>query len=310
MTIGVAVAIYNGSKFIKEQLDCIRLQTLQPQKVIMCDDGSKDGTLEIVADYIKEYGLEDSWELIKNEQNLGYARNFYKAMSLCKTDLIFLADQDDIWELDKIEKMTAVMEQRSDILVLASKYGMIDQDGKELHGLLEKKTNNTGEIVKIGHEDLLRAFYWPGMIMAVRNDFFNSIIDLVESHTVAHDRVLSHFAAEKDGFWEYDYKGAYHRRHLNNTANEEHRIFKLLNLKRKLRDMAEHNKMLEGLLNIGLPFAKENIKLIESNLETSKLREKAVRNKDIKLLNKIYKNNRLMRKVSYICDVWLIYFGK
>ena len=310
MTTGVAVALYNGSKFIKQQLDTIRLQTLKPDRVVMCDDGSKDGTLEIVADYIKEYGLEDTWELIKNEENLGYAKNFYKAMSLCNTDLIFLADQDDIWELDKIEKMTAVMEQRSDILVLASKYGMVDQDGKELHGLLEKKTNNTGVIVKIGHKDLLRAFYWPGMIMAVRRDFFESIFDLVKNHTVAHDRVLSHFAAENDGFFEYDYKGAYHRRHLNNTANEEHRIFKLLNLNRKLRDMTDHNEMLEGLLNIGLPFEQGNINLISSNLETSKLREKAVRNKDIKLLNKIYKDNELMRKVSYICDVWLIYFGK
>ena len=104
MTVGVAMALYNGARFIRKQLDTIRLQTLQPDRVVMCDDGSKDGTTEIVAEYIKEYGLGDTWELIKNEENLGYAKNFYKAMSLCNTDLIFLADQDDVWELDKIEK--------------------------------------------------------------------------------------------------------------------------------------------------------------------------------------------------------------
>lgn len=310
MTVGVAMALYNGARFVRKQLDTIRLQTLQPDRVVMCDDGSKDGTTEIVAEYIKEYGLGDTWELIKNEENLGYAKNFYKAMSLCNTDLIFLADQDDVWELDKIEKMTAVMEQRSDILVLASKYGMVDQDGKELHGLLEKKTNNTGELIKIGHKDLLRAFYWPGMIMAVRKDFFEGIFDLVKNHTVAHDRVLSHFAAENNGFYEYDYKSSYHRRHDNNTANEEHRIFKLLNLKRKLRDMKDHNDMLQGLLDIELPFAKESIDLITKSLESCKMREDAVRNKDMKLLNKTYRNNDSMRKVSYICDVWLICFGK
>ena len=310
MTVGVAIALYNGAKFIKEQLDSIRLQTLKADRVVMCDDGSTDETLEIVEAYIKEHGLEDGWKLIKNEQNLGYARNFYKAMSLCDTDLIFLSDQDDLWKQEKLEKMTKVMEQRSDILVLASKFGMIDQNGQELHGLLEKKTNETGEIKEINHHDLLRAFYWPGMVMAVRKDFFDGIFEKVNSHTVAHDRVLSHFAAEKNGFYEYDYKSSYHRRHDNNTANEEHRIFKLLNLKRKLRDMKDHNDMLQGLLDIELPFAKESIDLIAKSLESCKMREEAVRNKDMKLLNKTYRNNDLMRTVSYVCDVWLICFGK
>ncbi|MBQ7288596.1 MAG: glycosyltransferase [Clostridia bacterium] len=310
MTIGVAIALYNGAKFIKLQLDSIRLQSVAPDKVILCDDGSNDETIEIVKDYIKTFGLEDKWQLVINEQNLGYARNFYKAMHLCDTDLIFLCDQDDIWELDKIQKMAGVMKNRSDILVLASKFGMIDADGNVMHGLLEKRARQTEEVRSITHIDLLRAFYWPGMIMAVRRDFFEGIYDLVKDHTVAHDRVLSHFAAEKAGFYEYDYIGAYHRRHGNNTANEEHRVWKLLNLKRKLRDMADHNAMLQGLLDIPLPFAKDTVNLIEENLRLSEMREKAVKNRDLKLLRETYKNRQLMRVTSYICDIWLICFGK
>ncbi len=310
MTVGVAVALYNGARFIGPQLDSIRNQTLEPNRVVLCDDGSNDGTIEIVTSYIEKYALQDKWTLIQNEDNLGYARNFYKAMRLCETDIIFLCDQDDLWKENKIERMTDVMNRHPDILLLASKFGMIDENGNALHGILEKKTSETGKIRKIGHKELLSAFYWPGMIMAVKKDFFCEIFETIRPHKVAHDRVLAHFAAESNGFYEYDYISSYHRRHGNNTANEEHRIFKLLNLKRKLRDMKDHIDMLEGLLNIPLPFSKKSVDLIAASLEFSKMREKAVRNKDLKLLNKIYRNNEMARKVSYICDVWLIFFGK
>lgn len=310
MTVGVAVALYNGSKFIRIQLDSIRNQTLAPDRVIMCDDGSVDGTVDIVRAYIEEYNLQDKWQIIVNKCNLGYARNFYKAMKLCQTDLIFLCDQDDIWCNNKIEKMTEIMKNHDEISVLASKFGMIDADGNVMHGLLEKKSKETGEIKNISHEDLLKAFYWPGMLMCVRNTFFCEIYDLINEHTVAHDRVLAHFAAEKSSFYEYDYIGAYHRRHNNNTAKEEHRVFKLLNLQRKLRDMKDFSDMLRGLLNISLPFSEDNINLLRTRLELAELREKAVQTRDLKLLQKLYKNNSLLRTVSYICDIWLIVFGK
>lgn len=310
MTVGLAIALYNGAKFIRVQLDSIRNQSVAPDKVVMCDDGSSDGTIEIVRDYIEQYNLQDKWELVMNETNLGYARNFYKAMQLCNTDLIFLCDQDDIWCDDKIEKMTVVMQNRPEILLLASKFGMIDAEGKIMHGLLEKRSKQTGLISEITHLDLLRSYFWPGMIMCIRNDFFQKILPLIKEHTVAHDRVLAHFAAEENGFYEYDYIGAYHRRHSNNTAKEEHRIFKLLDLKRKLSDMKDYNDMLRGFLKIPLPFATENIDLIRERLALAEARETAVRNKDMKLLKEIYKNKKMLRKVSYICDVWLICFGK
>ena len=310
MTIGVAIALYNGEKFIREQLDSIREQTVSPDMVVMCDDGSKDKTVEAVEGYIEEFSLSETWKIIKNDKNLGYARNFYKAMSLCNTDLIFLCDQDDVWCNDKIEKMRSVMEQRSDILVLASKFGMIDGEGNEMHGVLERRAKETGELREINHLDLLKAYYWPGMIMCVRKSFFDDICELVNSHAVAHDRVLAHFAAEKKGFFEYDYIGAYHRRHGNNTANEEHRIFKLLNRQRKLRDMRDHSEMLKGLLEIELPFSKESVAFIQESLNLSLAREQAVADRDKKKLKEVYKNKEMTRKISYICDLWLIYLGK
>ena len=85
----VAVALYNGERFIKEQLESLCKQTRAPERVVLCDDGSKDATVEVVKGYINRYGLENSWRLEINPQNLGYIKNFYRAMSLCEEDVIF-----------------------------------------------------------------------------------------------------------------------------------------------------------------------------------------------------------------------------
>ena len=312
MTTGVAIALYNGSKFVLEQLNSIKNQTLTVDKVILCDDGSKDNTLELVEKFINDNHLQSSWQLIVNDKNLGYARNFYKAMSLCDTDIIFLCDQDDIWCENKVEKMTKIMENHSEILLLSSKFGMIDSEGNIMHGILERKSQETNELRILTHYNLLREYYWPGMLMCIRRDFFNSMHELVKEHTVAHDRVLAHFAAERNGFYEVDFIGAYHRRHNNNTAKEEHRVSKLLNINRKLDDMKDYREMLTGLLEISLPFSDESLSLIEERLALVKLREDAVGKKSLKLLWQLYKSDKrkLLRKVSFVCDIWLILFGK
>ena len=93
MTTAVAIALYNGEKFIYKQLESIRTQTQEPDQVVLCDDGSTDNTISIVNEYIEKYHLQNKWKLVKNDKNLGYARNFYKAMSMCTADLIFLLEK-------------------------------------------------------------------------------------------------------------------------------------------------------------------------------------------------------------------------
>lgn len=91
---------YNGGKFLKDQLDSIYTQTLLPDEVIVVDDCSTDDTIEILEEYRVKYGLK----YFINEKNLGYNKNFEKAITLCSGDYIALADQDDIWLPSKIEK--------------------------------------------------------------------------------------------------------------------------------------------------------------------------------------------------------------
>ena len=103
--ISVAMATYNGEVYLRKQLDSILHQSLPVDEIIICDDQSSDGTVDIIQEYIKQY---PHIHLYKNEQNLGYKRNFKKALSLCSKEYIFLCDQDDIWDSDKVKEMVEI----------------------------------------------------------------------------------------------------------------------------------------------------------------------------------------------------------
>ncbi len=100
--ISVALAAYNGSKFITEQLDSIINQSFAPDEIIVCDDCSTDDTFNILKEYAQEHPIVNVYE---NEVNLGFVKNFEKAAKLCTGDYILFSDQDDIWTFDHIEML-------------------------------------------------------------------------------------------------------------------------------------------------------------------------------------------------------------
>lgn len=100
MKISIALATYNGARFLQEQLNSLVSQTLLPNELVVCDDNSTDETVNIIANFKSTAPFEV--RILKNEVNIGYTKNFEKAMSLCTGDLIFLCDQDDFWFSNKI----------------------------------------------------------------------------------------------------------------------------------------------------------------------------------------------------------------
>ena len=311
MTCGVAMALYNGERFIEQQLDTIRLQTQSANHVVLCDDGSTDHTVAIVQEYIKKHHLGDTWELHQNQHNLGYVKNFYKAISLCQTDLVFLSDQDDIWELEKIQKMSKIMEKQGDISLLCCKYGIIDENGQAQHSIVEPLGNQDHLCHPTHVDDIMRSYRWPGMIMCLRRSFFVSILPHIESCRTAHDLVFAILAADRNGFYNVNYIGAHHRRHGNNTAKEEHRVSKLLNRTRKLSDIADAKKTWTSLNEADLPLSPTAKEKIQLRLSLIHQREQAILHRSIKQLIQLYKHHKhILRLKSFICDIWLVCFGK
>ncbi|WP_197062000.1 glycosyltransferase [Sinomonas humi] len=104
-SVSVCMAAYNGADHIQEQLDSILAELAPGDEVIVVDDGSEDGTREILA------SVDDPRvRVVFNEKNLGYVRNFEKALSLSTGDIVMLSDQDDIWIPGRVETLVAGLE--------------------------------------------------------------------------------------------------------------------------------------------------------------------------------------------------------
>ena len=104
-TISVVMTTYNGQKYIFEQLDSILKQSINPDEVLIFDDCSTDDTVNIVQKFILDNELSN-WTFIRNVHNKGWQKNFFDGIESSTGDIIFLADQDDIWASQKIEEMT------------------------------------------------------------------------------------------------------------------------------------------------------------------------------------------------------------
>jgi glycosyltransferase involved in cell wall biosynthesis len=113
LKISVAMCTYNGALFIQEQLESIAAQTRLPDEVIVCDDGSSDGTLDVVAQFASCVPFLLNYH--RNPNQLGVTKNFERAISLCTGDIIFLCDQDDVWLPQKIETMIAVFQANEQV---------------------------------------------------------------------------------------------------------------------------------------------------------------------------------------------------
>ena len=99
--IDILLATYNGEKYLSELIDSILSQTYKNIRLIISDDCSKDNTREILDKYKKE----DSRVIVyKQEQNQGYVKNFEFLLKKVESNYYMLADQDDVWLPEKVEK--------------------------------------------------------------------------------------------------------------------------------------------------------------------------------------------------------------
>jgi glycosyltransferase involved in cell wall biosynthesis len=103
----VALCTYNGEKYIYDQLVSIENQTFSPDEIVICDDRSRDGTIDIVKFFAKKSNIPVNIHI--NKFNLGFSNNFIKCASLCRGDWICFSDQDDVWLPNKIEKINDII---------------------------------------------------------------------------------------------------------------------------------------------------------------------------------------------------------
>ncbi len=172
----VVLCTYNGKEYIVEQLDSLRDQTMKIEEVVICDDRSSDGTVDIVNKYISDNGLEN-WSIEVNEKNLGYESNFFKALNKSHGEYVFFSDQDDIWRKDKIEIMVKLMEQDKNIKLLCSEFEIFKSSEviPENTGSYGKDNKNDKSLEKIEMNPYNIFIRSLGCDMGVRRSFIEDI---------------------------------------------------------------------------------------------------------------------------------------
>ena len=118
--VKILMATYNGEKYLSGQIDSLLAQTVTDFSILIADDGSSDGTWDIISHYISKF--PDKISAFRKRENSGGSKyNFLDLMAGDHADLIkanqiksnyyMLCDQDDIWQPDKIEKTLAKMKE-------------------------------------------------------------------------------------------------------------------------------------------------------------------------------------------------------
>ena len=301
-TISVCMTTYNGQKYITEQMNSILHQNYAPDEVIICDDHSEDETVKQITCFIAEHKLEKTWHLYCNEQKKGYPENAYYAMSLCRGDIVFLADQDDIWQEDKLQTMYDTFAAQEDLKLLASKWGIIDGAGK----VVSRAQKASGALNRVSVSQIFLKYEWPGMSMCYENTFGKKVAEELANSGIPHDMALALKAAELQQFASMDVCLQYHRNHEENVAMEEHRLFKLLNKKRKLMEIDHYLNMLDKITRSSIFTKEDNRKLARKKQEILiERKNNLVQKKLISIIMQYFNNKDMIRSATMFCDCFI-----
>ena len=235
-TLSIALCTYNGSKFLREQLQSLANQTLLPFEVIVTDDCSTDNTISIIREFAKVLNIKT----FANDFPLKVTKNFEKAVSLCSGDIILMCDQDDIWHPDKLAKISQYFQDNPNQLAVFSDADLVDEKGESLNKnfwsvvrfhefqIQQFKEGNVVELLLAGNRT-------AGCMMAFRKELIEKIVPFpTHIPLMIHDNWITIVAAMMDSFGLIDEKLISYRQHsLQQIGIREKEVGKTVSLKNR-----------------------------------------------------------------------------
>jgi len=215
-SVSVALCTYNGAAFLDAQLRSIRAQTLTPTEIVLSDDGSDDTTVAVAGRALA--GFPEA-RLLRNPHPLGVVRNFEQAVTATHGELIALSDQDDLWALEKLQRMAARFADDPRLLLLHTDARLIDgvgaPSGATLFGSLEV-TRTDLDAVHAG--DAFRVYLRRNLATGATVVFRRSLLEaaLPFPEEWVHDEWLAIIAAALSGADVLEEQLTDYRRHGSN----------------------------------------------------------------------------------------------
>jgi len=306
--VSIAMATYNGEKFIKKQIESILNQTYKNLEIVICDDNSIDNTFKI----LKEYADKDKRiKLYKNCNNLGFVKNFEKAINLSKGKYIALSDQDDIWVENKIE---ILLKEIGEYDLIHSDAYLINENAEIIFNSYSKFVNkylNPKDIIELACTPMV-----TGCTCMFTSELKEKILPIC-SEIHVHDIWISFIAFKNGGIKYCDKPLIKYRQHENNQIGA---IKKTGNIFSKIKKLKHKNLIINDLDNVffkalgkincieNLSLSKEEVK----NLDYIKKMFYYLGNDNIKsffyfykISNKIWLNQSLYERYKKIFTLYI-----
>ena len=215
-SVAVIISTYNGEKYLKEQLDSVLNQTGVEVGIFVRDDGSSDGTKEILSGYAEKFPNVD----VEFAQNVGVGNSFMNALYSVTDgyDYYAFCDQDDIWEENKLISAVNVLEQSGKVLC-ATNQECVDKEGNSLGLRYSENTDIHLSPVSILEENMLAGctMVWTAKFNALlREDGKRPSPELLRNRI--HDVWLAMVASLYDGIAYDERSFIKYRQHENNVV--------------------------------------------------------------------------------------------
>lgn len=212
MMVSVAMASYNGEKYIRQQLESVLMNLSEDDEIIISDDGSSDRTIEVI-----ESLCDDRIKIVKGPGK-GINQNFANAVKNCSGDYIFLCDQDDIWYENKVRTVISAFQQNNCILIEHDAV-VVDSNGKVIYeSFFNHRRVRTGLM-----KNIIRNAY-HGCCMAFKSELKDLIFPIPDSGCL-HDQWIG-LIAELHGKTMFLHEILMeYKRHGDNASSFEHYPF-------------------------------------------------------------------------------------
>ncbi|MEH6307015.1 glycosyltransferase family 2 protein [Olivibacter sp. CPCC 100613] len=207
--ISIALCTYNGEEFLEKQINSICCQSYSNLEIIIVDDNSSDGTWDILQTMSNN---RSNIKIHKNNSNIGFIKNFEKALRLCTGDYIAMSDQDDIWNPNKIE---VLMEQIKMHMLVYHDSSFINEEDKLISEKTESeiydKFNDQSNLFFLKHNSI------PGHSSMFRKELLTYALPF--HHNFYHDWWLAFVAQSIGSIGFVPQVLAKHRQHAHNVTD-------------------------------------------------------------------------------------------
>lgn len=222
MNVSVAMAVYNGERYIKEQINSILPQLTENDELVISYNKSNDNTINI----LNNYRENDKRVKVFLCDEKGVIRNFENALNHCKNEIIILSDQDDVWYANKVTVIIdSFKKYKKANVVIHDADIYIQNENKCKSSLFQLRNAKSGLI-----HNLIKNSY-TGCCMAIRRDFLKYCIPFPKKINM-HDQWIGLMSDLYDSSLFIDDKLIKYRRHENNVTNSmKNSIFMMIKIR-------------------------------------------------------------------------------